>query len=87
MANLKSAKKRILQNQRRSEVNKARRSKIKNNIKSIYLNLDKKNTVQVKKEFLSLESNLAKAANKGFFKKNTASRMISRIAQKIKVSN
>ena len=86
MANLKSAKKRILQNQRRSEVNKARRSKIKNNIKSIYLNLDKKNTVQVKKEFLSLESNLAKAANKGFFKKNTASRMISRIAQKIKVS-
>ena len=86
MANLKSAKKRILQNQRRSEVNKARRSKIKNNIKSIYLNFDKKNTVQVKKEFLSLESNLAKAANKGFFKKNTASRMISRIAQKIKVS-
>ena len=75
MANLKSAKKRILQNQRRSEVNKARRSKIKNNIKSIYLNLDKKNTVQVKKEFLSLESNLAKAANKGFFKKNTASRI------------
>ena len=87
MANLKSAKKRILQNQRRSEVNKARRSKIKNNIKSIYLNLDKKNTVQVKKEFLSLESNLAKAANKGFFKKNTASRMISRIAQNLNGSN
>ncbi len=86
MANIKSAKKRILQNQKRSEVNKARRSKIKSNIKSIHLNLEKKNTVQAKKEFLNLESNLAKAANKGFYKKNTASRMISRIAQKIRVS-
>ena len=86
MANISSAKKRILQNQRRSEINKSRKSKIRGSIKNINALLGKKELDMAKKEFLSLESNLAKAASKGFFKKNTASRLISRVAKKIKIS-
>ena len=84
MANIKSAKKRILQNLRRSEINKARKSKIKGIVKNINLNLEQKKVDLAKKEFLILESNLSKAASKGFYKKNTASIIVSIISSKIK---
>tara|TARA_Y100000589_G_scaffold243920_1_gene231584 strand:+ start:264 stop:527 length:264 start_codon:yes stop_codon:yes gene_type:complete len=84
MANIKSAKKRILQNLRRSEINKSRKSKIKGSLKNISLNLKQKKIDLAKKEFMILESNLSKAASKGFYKKNTASRIVSRISSKIK---
>ena len=76
MANIKSAKKRILQNLRRSEINKSRKSKIKGSLKNISLNLKQKKIDLAKKEFMILESNLSKAASKGFYKKNTASRIV-----------
>ena len=37
--------------------------------------------------FLKVESELAKSVNKGVYKKNTASRLISRLAKKIKSIN
>ena len=83
MANLKSAKKRILQNQRRSEINKLKLSRIKTSIKSFKLSLVNK-TDNSKKKFLELESELSKAAAKGFMKKNTASRVISKLSKKLK---
>ena len=64
MANIKSAKKRILQNQRKTEINKFRRSRIRSGIKNL--------------------SNLIANNKKGVYKKNTASRIISRLSQKIK---
>ena len=54
------------------------------NLKNINLNLEQKKVDLAKKEFLILESNLSKAASKGFYKKNTASRIVSRISSKIK---
>lgn len=83
MANIKSAKKRVLQNQRRSEINKLKLSRIKTNIKSFKLSLVNK-TDNSKKKFLELESELSKAAAKGFMKKNTASRVISKLSRKLK---
>ena len=88
MANIKSAKKRIIQNTKRSELNKNRRSKIRSSIKKIHsVSLDKKNKDKLKKNFLLVESELAKAVNKGVYKKNTASRIISRLSKKIKSIN
>ena len=88
MANIKSAKKRINQNSKRSELNKNRKSKIRSSIKKIHTtSLDVKNKDQLNKNFLKVESELAKAVNKGVYKKNTASRLISRLSKKIKSIN
>ncbi len=85
MANIKSAKKRILQNLKRSEINKTRKSKIRSKIKSINIGIEKKIAKDVRKDFLNLESEIAKAANKGVLKKNAASRIVSRLSRKIRV--
>ncbi len=88
MANIRSAKKRIVQNSKRSELNKNRKSKIRSSIKKIdSASLDKKNKEELNKRFLKVESELAKAVNKGVYKKNTASRLISRLSRKIKSIN
>ena len=88
MANIKSAKKRIIQNTKRSELNKNRKSKIRSSIKKIHsVSLDKKDKDILNKNFLKVESELAKAVNRGVYKKNTAARLTSRLSKKIKSVN
>ncbi len=84
MANIKSAKKRIVQNKKRSEINKFRRSRIKSSIKRIHTSSKNGSKVDLSKNFLKVESELAKAVGRGVFKKNTAARLISRLSKKIK---
>ena len=85
MANIKSAKKRILQNQKKAEINKFRRSRIRSGIKSLKNLITNKKKDDSSKGFLLLESELSKAVSKGVYKKNTASRIISRLSQKLKL--
>jgi small subunit ribosomal protein S20 len=85
MANIKSAKKRILQNQKRTDINKYRRSRIRSGIKSLNSSLAKKKKDDSRKGFLHIESQLSKAVSKGVYKKNTASRIISRLSKKLKM--
>jgi len=84
MANLKSAKKRINQTIKRSEINKNRRSQIRSGIKNLNSLLNSQKKEESKKTILNLESDLFKAVSKGVYKKNTASRIISRLSQKLK---
>ena len=87
MANLKSAKKRILQNEKRAEINRFRLSRIRTGIKSFeskIISTGKK--TNIKENFLKLEAEISKAATKGFLKKNTASRIISRLSKRLKSS-
>ena len=84
MANIKSAKKRILQSNNRSEINKNRRSRLRSKIKKISQNVTDKNSKSAKKLFLELEPALSKSVSTGLFKKNTVSRVLSRISKKIK---
>ncbi len=84
MANIKSAKKRIVQNLKRSEINKFRKSRIRSGIKKVSALVDGKNKEEIQKIFLNVESDLAKAASKGVLKRNTASRLVSRLSKKIK---
>ena len=84
MANIKSAKKRIVQNIKRSEFNKFRKSRIKSSIKRINSSSTNGSKDDLNKNFLKVESELAKAVGKGVFKKNTAARLISRLSKKIK---
>ena len=84
MANIKSAKKRILQNQRKSEINKFRKSRIRSGIKNLNNLIANKKKDDSRSKFLTLESELSKAVSKGVYKGNTASRIISRLSEKIK---
>ena len=88
MANIKSSKKRIVQNSKRYELNKNIKSRIRSSIKKIdSVTLDKKNKAEISNNFLKVESELAKSVSKGVYKKNTASRIISRLAKKVKSIN
>ena len=86
MANIKSAKKRILQNQKRGEINKFRLSRIKTGIKNFESTVSGGKKVSVKENFLKLEAEISRAATKGFLKKNTASRIVSRLSKRLKSS-
>ena len=86
MANIKSAKKRILQNLKRGEINKFRLSRIKTGIKSFESTASGSKKVSLKENFLKLEAEISRAATKGFLKKNTASRIVSRLSKRLKTS-
>ena len=85
MANIKSAKKRILQNNKKAEINRFRRSRIRSGIKSLTKLITSKKKDDSRKGFLHLESEIARAVSKGVYKQNTASRIISRLSQKLKL--
>ena len=86
MANIKSAKKRILQNQKRAAINNFRLSRIKTGIKNFESSVSGNKKISLKENFLKLESEISKAATKGFLKKNTASRIVSRLSKRLKSS-
>ena len=86
MANIKSAKKRILQNQKRGEINKFRLSRIKTGIKNFESTDSNGKKINSKENFLKLEAEISRAATKGFLKKNTASRIVSRLSKRLKSS-
>jgi small subunit ribosomal protein S20 len=86
MANLKSAKKRIVQSIKRTEINKFRKSRIKSGIKRINDLLTSKKKDKVRSHFLEIESEVSRAVSKGIYKKNTASRIISSLSQRIKAA-
>lgn len=79
MANIKSAKKRILVNRTRMERNKAIKSGVKTSIKKVYATIAANDKEAAKAALLHAASKIDKAASKGVYHKNTASRKISRL--------
>lgn len=87
MANIKSAKKRAKQSEKRRLVNAARRSEIKTSTKSFAEALAQGKDSQTLKDLLrDVESKLARAKNKGTIHKNAAARKMSRLAKKLNSS-
>ena len=87
MANIKSAKKRIIQTRKKTEFNRFIKSRVRTKIKKIFSLIKLKNKDEAKLNFLSFESDVSKAMSKGVFKKNTASRLVSRLSKKVKNLN
>ena len=87
MANIKSAKKRILQTRKKTEFNRFIKSRVRTKIKKIFSLIKSKSKDEVRLNFLSFESDVSKAMSKGVFKKNTASRLVSRLSKKVKNIN
>lgn len=84
MANHKSAKTRIIHNNKRAQINGARRSRVRTFVKKVLALIAENNKEGAVAAFKTAESEMMRAAQKGVFKKNTASRTVSRLAQKIK---
>ena len=83
MANLKSAKKRALQNVKRKLVNQSRKSENKTKTKKYYEAVDAKYTKAAQDLLRLAESKIARAKGKGVIEKNTAARKISRLAKQL----
>jgi small subunit ribosomal protein S20 len=84
MANSKSAKKNVLQNEKRRIKNCARRSAIKTAVKKVLTAIESSvaaETLQVL--FNDAQAQIARAKGKNLFHANTAARKISRLAKKV----
>lgn len=79
MANIKSAKKRILVNQTKADRNKAIKSEVKTAIKKVYAAIDAKDQAAAKENLVNATSLMDKACSKGVYHKNTVSRKVSRM--------
>ncbi len=84
MANHKSAKTRIRRNDKRSVINGMRRSRVRTFVKKVVALIAAGNKEEATVAFNVAQSEMMRAAQKGIFHKNMASRTISRLAQKIK---
>ena len=80
MANIKSAKKRILVNRTKAARNKSIKSATKTAIKKVYAAIEAKDKEAAKAALLSATSTIDKAATKGIYHKNNASRKVSRLS-------
>ncbi len=83
MANIKSAKKRILVTKTRNERNKAIKSAVKTAIKKVDAAVAANDKEAASAALLAATSAIDKAATKGVYHKNTASRKISRLAKAV----
>ena len=84
MANHKSAKTRIVRNNKRALINSMRRSRVRTFVKKVEALIASGNKEDAATAFKVAESEMMRAAQKGVFHKNMASRTVSRLAQKIK---
>ena len=81
MANIKSAKKRILVTATRTERNKSIRSKVKTSIKKVEAAVAAGNKEAAQTALVAATSEISKAATKGVYHKNNASRKVARLAK------
>ena len=84
MANHKSAKTRIKRNTKRSIINGARKSRVRTFVKKVEAAVVAKDKALAQTAFITAESELMKAVNKGVMHRTTVSRTISRLSAKIK---
>lgn len=87
MANIKSAKKRILVTEVRTERNKAIRSKVKTYVKKVQATIEAGDKNAAEEALRAAISEIEKASAKGVYHDNTASRKISRLSKAVAAMN
>ena len=83
MANIKSAKKRILVTETKTARNKALKSKVKSYVKKVETAVEKKDVEAAKVALKEAISVINKAGSKGVYHKNTCARKISRLTKAV----
>jgi len=84
MANTPGAKKAVRKIARRTEVNKARRSRVRTFLRKFDEALASGDAGAAKAAFVEAQSELMRAVTKGVVHKNTGSRKVSRLAAQLK---
>ena len=83
LANIKSAKKRVLVSETRAARNKAIKSKVKTAIKKVDVAVLDKDAQAAKKALHAAIVEISKAGTKGVYHKRTVSRKISRLTKTV----
>ena len=79
----KKKKKRILVNRTKAERNKAIKSGVKTSVKKVLAAIEANDKAAASQALIAATATIDKAAGKGVYHKNTASRKISRLAQAV----
>ena len=84
MANTPGAKKAVRKIDRRTEVNKARRSRVRTFLRRFEEAIEARDVEKAKAAFIEAQSELMRAVSKGVVHRNTGSRKVSRLAAQLK---
>ena len=84
MANTKSAKGKVREISKKTDINKSVRNRYRTYIKKVELNIVKGNKNEAREALKNAESEIMSAVSKKIVHKNTASRKISRLFSQIK---
>ncbi len=84
MANTSSAKKMVRKIERRTAVNKARRSRVRTYLRRVEEAIASGDQKAAQDAFKSVQPELHRAVSRGVFHKNTVSRKLSRLSSRIK---
>jgi len=84
MANTPQAKKRARQNERRFEVNKARRSRVRTFLRKVEEAIEGGDKKVATEALRAAQPELARGVTKGIFHKNTVARKMSRLSSRVK---
>ena len=84
MANHKSAKKRIIRNANRAEINKSRISRIRTFIKKVETAISSGDKAAAQTALQEAQPEIMRGVTKGVLHRNTASRKVSRLAARVK---
>ncbi|HLI10069.1 MAG TPA: 30S ribosomal protein S20 [Alphaproteobacteria bacterium] len=84
MANTKSAKKRVRQTARRSDINRARVSRLRTFIRKTELAIASGDKAAAQTAFREMQPELQRGATKGVIHRNTVARKLSRLSARIK---
>ncbi|MEP5758556.1 MAG: 30S ribosomal protein S20 [Litoreibacter sp.] len=87
MANTPQSKKRARQAERRTAVNKARRSRIRTFLRTVEEAIAGGDAVVAKDALKSAQPELMRGVAKGVMHKNTAARKMSRLSSRVKALN
>ncbi|NNU17639.1 30S ribosomal protein S20 [Parvularcula sp. ZS-1/3] len=84
MANTTSAQKMVRKIERRTAVNKSRRSRVRTYIKKLDTAVEAGDQSAAQAALRTAESEIMRAVSKGVMHKNTASRKVSRLSKRVK---
>lgn len=83
MANIKSAKKRILVNRTKADRNKAVRSSVKTAMKKVFAAIESGDKTAAQAELVAATKTIEMAGSKGVYHKNNIARKVSRISKAV----
>jgi small subunit ribosomal protein S20 len=84
MANTPQSKKRARQSERRADVNKSRRSRIRTFLRKVEEAIESGNRDAATAALRAAQPELMRGVTKGIFHKNTAARKMSRLSARVK---